>query len=94
MWKTVLVWFGTAIVTFLLLVAVIVWVYFYLPHGVLPSRRGETVMRQTRLPRSSEMIARITKTTNSTHAILVAAPAMPLKPSTAAMSAMTKKMTA
>ena len=62
--------------------------------GVLPSRRRETVMRQTRLPRSSEMIARITNTTNSTHAMLVAAPAMPLKPSTAAIRAMTKKMMA
>ena len=62
--------------------------------GVLLSRRRETVTRQTRLPRSSEMIARITNTTNSTHAMLVAAPAMPLKPSTAAIRAMTKKMMA
>lgn len=44
MWKTVLVWFGIAIVTFLLLVAVIVWVYYYLPHGVLPSRHAMTQM--------------------------------------------------
>ena len=39
-------------------------------------------------------MARIRKTTNRIQAMLLAAPAMPLKPSTAAMMAMTRKMTA
>jgi hypothetical protein len=47
--------------------------------------------RQTRLPPNSDTTARIRNTTNRIQAMLVAAPAMPENPSTAAMMAMTKK---
>src|SRR5690606_38364208 len=48
------------------------------------ARRVKHACRQTRLPRSSDTTARIRNTTNRIHATLLAAPAMPEKPSTAA----------
>src|SRR5690606_14393953 len=49
---------------------------------------------QTRLPRKNEIAASTRNTTNRIQAMLLAAPAIPLKPSTAAIRAMTRKMTA
>src|SRR5690606_27833443 len=57
---------------------------------VLAGPSVHTYRRQTRLPRSSETTARIRKTTNRIQAMLLAAPAMPENPSTAAMTAITK----